>query len=142
MKRWDLRTAFNRAKKRLDKYSMPEPNSGCVLWIGAIMKNGYGVSSFDSKSVLAHRLAYQIHIGSIPEGLQIDHTCRVRCCVNPYHLEPVTCAENLRRGVGQLPHELCRRGHPLTPENLKWKSNGKRHCKICDQSRRGRHAYA
>jgi len=63
------------------------------LWTGPIMANGYG----KVKNVLAHRASYELHVGPIPEGLEIDHLCRVRNCINPEHLEPVTGAENMRR---------------------------------------------
>jgi len=69
---------------------------GCWEWIGTINKVGYGYLS-DGVSKLAHRFAYELLIGPIPEGLQIDHLCNVRNCVNPAHLEAVTLQENMRR---------------------------------------------
>ncbi len=73
---------------------MPEPNSGCWFWLGALSR-GYG----SLKNARAHRVAYEMTIGPIPEGLVIDHLCRVTSCVNPDHLEAVTQAENVRRGL-------------------------------------------
>lgn len=73
---------------------------GCWLWLGAVNHDGYGVISVNNKIERAHRLSYEQHIGQIPEGLQIDHLCRQRSCVNPSHLEPVTRAENNRRKPG------------------------------------------
>lgn len=71
---------------------------GCWHWQGAIGSHGYGqFLGPDGVVGLAHRISYELHIGPVPEGLQLDHLCRVRPCVNPAHLEPVTCAENLRR---------------------------------------------
>jgi len=69
---------------------------GCWEWIGGISKAGYGQMS-DGGSNLAHRFAYELLVGPIPDGLQIDHLCNVRNCVNPAHLEPVTGLENMRR---------------------------------------------
>lgn len=72
-----------------------EPNSGCWLWAGA--DNGVGYGKFRGK--YAHRISYEMNRGPIPNGMHLDHLCRVRCCVNPSHLEPVTNAENARRGL-------------------------------------------
>jgi hypothetical protein len=86
---------FRPIKERLEKYSLPEPNTGCLIWLGKIDKYGYGSVWFNGKQQLAHRVAYETAIGPIPD--QLDHLCRVRCCVNPDHLEPVSGSENMRR---------------------------------------------
>lgn len=71
--------------------------SGCWLWTGGLAANGYGRLSVDGRLTYAHRAAYEIHVGPIPDDLTIDHLCMVRRCINPDHLEPVTRAENSRR---------------------------------------------
>jgi hypothetical protein len=79
----------------------------------------------------AHRVAYELFKGPIPAGMDLDHLCRVRCCCNPDHLEPVTRKENLRRGLnGQK--TACYKGHPYTPENTYYRANtGKKQCRLC-----------
>ena len=92
---------------------IPEPNSGCWLWVAMLGSGGYGRFKVGNKNVYAHRLSYEHHVGAIPEGLDLDHLCRTRCCVNPTHLEPVTRKENIRRGLGncaQVHPELLSRG--------------------------------
>ena len=79
----------NITERFMDKIS-PEPNSGCWLWDAAQTSAGYGVMTIDSKQYYAHRLSYENFKGPIPLGLQIDHLCRVPCCVNPDHLDIVT----------------------------------------------------
>lgn len=88
----------------LERYGRDDAESGCLLWTGPLDKDGYGLASVDSRSVRAHRLSYETRVGPIPEGLQLDHTCEVRSCIRPEHLEPVTNFENtvrryIRRGM-------------------------------------------
>lgn len=73
--------------------------SPCWVWQLYKVGAGYGRMTVAGRQVLAHRHYYEQHVGPIPEGLELDHLCRVRCCVNPAHLEPVTHAENQRRGI-------------------------------------------
>jgi hypothetical protein len=108
--------------------------SGCWVWTGAVSVHGYGVVKIDKKDQRTHRVFYEMLVGKIPDGLVIDHLCRVRCCVNPAHLEPVTNKENILRGIspqainGKKTH--CKNGHEFTKENMipyvSW-----RQCKIC-----------
>lgn len=96
------------------------------------MPNGYG--QFDKQ--YAHRWAYEHLRTEIPEGLELDHLCRTRHCVNPWHLEPVTHAENhrRRRGIKTGPYDVgthCRRGHERTPENTRTNARGARVCVPC-----------
>ena len=93
---------------------------GCWLWTASRMGLGYGVFYRKGQSRMAHRGAYELFIGPIPEGLELDHLCRVHHCVNPDHLEPVTHRENNMRGIrgtGPLRQTHCRRGHPFDEVN-------------------------
>lgn len=111
-----------------NKYKVTE--SGCWEWQGCTNASGYGTIRRNQKTQLAHRYFYINLKGVIPEGLQLDHLCRVRNCVNPEHLEPVTKAENQRRGYILKTH--CKQGHEYTPENtIKRSDNNGRRCKTC-----------
>ena len=130
--------------ERLARYSVPVTESGCLLWIGRVTPTGYGRIQVNGKACQAHRIAYQEAKGVIPTGLTLDHLCRVRCCINPEHLEPVTAQENLRRGIqGQnqyIKRTHCKRGHALTLENIYHspvrERRGERLCKVCHNMRR------
>lgn len=91
---------------------------------------------------MAHRMAYEELVGPIADGLQIDHLCRVRCCVNPAHLEPVTQAENIRRGVSPTAANRrkthCKHGHEFTTENTRLVPEG-RICRRCDVAKTQRY---
>jgi len=122
---------------RILERSIPEPNTGCWLWIGCGNHRGYGQIKIAGVQHLAHRVSYELFVGPIPAGLQIDHLCRVRCCVNPSHLEPVTGLENARRGLGgsnESAKTHCPQGHAYTPENT-CVCRGARHCRQCNRDR-------
>jgi hypothetical protein len=83
---------------------------------------------------LAHRISYEEFVGPIPEGLVLDHLCRNHACVNPEHLEPVTNAENVRRGVRKTKTH-CPQGHPYDADNTLRDKHGKRYCIACRKHR-------
>ena len=105
---------------------------GCWIWQATTTPNGYGQFRVDGRMVYAHRFAYELLVGPIPEGLELDHLCRVRNCVNPAHMEPVTHAENMRRGAHALKTH-CPREHPYAGGNLYVAPDGKRRCRACQR---------
>lgn len=113
-----------------------DPTTDCWLWVGAIdPTSGYGsFTPSTRKRSSAHRWGYLNLVGPIPEGLHLDHLCRVRHCVNPAHLEPVTPLENTRRGVGHGKETHCPQGHPYDGDNL-YRCQGRRFCRTCNIAR-------
>lgn len=134
----DLMTA-----KDIDRFWVKvqeDPNGECWEWM-AQLNDGYGYFKFQYVPRRAHIVAYELLVGPVPDGLQLDHTCRNRACVNPAHLEPVTHLENLLRG--NAPWRVvqrqgkCQRGHLLVPENLEPRADrpGAFRCRICRAER-------
>ncbi len=122
-------------------------DSGCWEWTSSKVQNGYGniwVGDPDRRCAMAHRVAYELLVGPIPEGMTLDHLCRVRHCVNPAHLEPVTNRENLLRGEGfsavNARKTHCKRGHEFNERNAYYRTKRRggfeRDCKLCKDIRR------
>lgn len=112
--------------------SIPVPESGCWLWVGnKLTDSGYARAQILGRGVAVHRWLYESLNGPVGDK-EMDHLCRVRCCVNPAHLEPVTQRENTLRGVGHTAVNAakthCKRGHDLSLARI---FRGKRNCRIC-----------
>lgn len=119
--------------QRFWNFVLPEPNSGCWLWTGALGRDGYARINILGKSAQAHIWSYRHFVGEVLEGLELDHVCRVRCCVNPGHLESVTHFENMRRSPLHGMHRTyCAQGHEYTKENTY--QSKQRHCRTCGQA--------
>lgn len=126
----------------------------CWLWTGTLDKDNYGKTKRSGVIGYVHRIAYEVFVGPIPDGLQLDHLCHhpdhctpgVGCphrrCINPAHLEPTTAAANIARGgglaVANSRKTHCPQGHEFTPENT-YTWNGSRTCKECGRRRSREH---
>jgi hypothetical protein len=116
--------------------STPIPFCGCLIFQGTVLSNGYGQISDHGRKRATHTIVYERTHGAMPPGLQIDHLCRVRSCVNVDHLEAVTCATNLNRAIGnafqtQRAKTHCPQGHPYSGINLRMRKDGGRKCVVC-----------
>lgn len=111
--------------------------AGCWLWTGVIQRAGYGTWG----DATAHRRVWELLVGPLPawspaaDAIELDHLCRVRRCVNPAHLEPVTRWENQRRGLGPLSRTHCPHGHELAGDNLVRSRLPHRQCRVCHLAR-------
>ncbi len=140
-------------EKRFWAKVSPADNAGCLMWIGAKHRGGYGVFSPQGSSTkLAHIIAYEMQYGPVSDGLELDHnchtrdlscpggvTCRHRLCVNAEHIEPVTHRENVLRGRGfaavNAAKTHCPNNHPYDAENTYISKEGYRGCKECGRAR-------
>lgn len=126
-----------------------DKSGDCWIWTGTAAGAGYGhfyVGGGRKNRIrtYAHRWSYEQTKGPIPAGLEIDHRCRVRRCVNPDHLEPATHAENQRRTAGNKhgPYDVgasCRQGHERTTENTGINGAGYRFCRPCRRATSARY---
>lgn len=126
------------------KVEVSQDPSACWPWKASLMSSGYGQFGIKNahgrhRMQPAHRVAYELTVGIIPEGLVIDHLCRNRRCVRPAHLEAVTMAENLRRGEGasgvNARKTACHQGHPFDHDNTYRRPDGGRECRTCAAAR-------
>lgn len=134
---------YQRRTRTLSERFWPKVRMTHTCWIWtAGLRNGYGhmtIGRREDGTDYAHRIAYRLMVGPIPDGLQLDHLCRDTRCVNPEHLEPVTQQENLLRGEtiaarnARVTH--CPRGHEYTAANT-YEHAGTRHCRACWADRR------
>jgi len=110
----------------------------CWNWTGSLMSKGYGQFSVGPrvghKNLRAHRVAYELTAGTIPSGMDLDHLCRNRRCVNPAHLEPVSASVNNKRAGAARTH--CARGHAMETGNIAKGRNGTKECRACRLQRK------
>src|ERR1700728_2715027 len=155
---WPRLTRASTLLERFEFYAMPEPNTGCWLWAGAVDSDGYGAicvgpdvkkeRGYATKIRKAHRISYELFRGPIPDGLGVLHRCDMPCCVNPDHFFLGTNTDNVRDMIakgrqnltglnlefgGTLARTLyCKQDHPLYGENLYVNPNtGRRQCWAC-----------
>jgi len=128
--------------ERFWSHVSPEPNTGCWLWMAGEARGGYAKFKADGKTVVAHKWYWETRNGPVPGGLELDHLCRVRCCVNPIHLEAVTPLVNFQRGLRLGPAMIgrkaqnanlltCSKGHPFSGISGRPGKKRQRFCKIC-----------
>ncbi len=125
--------------ERFDAKWESESNRGCWLWTASKFRNGYGQFYDGQRNTGAHQFSFEFFKGRVPAGLQIDHLCRTRHCVNPDHLEAVTCQENLLRSGDTIATKHaakthCPQGH-LYDEDNTYHYRGTRGCLKCRRFR-------
>lgn len=119
----------------------------CWTWSAGVTAGGYGKFKWKGRHFPPHRVAYEMLVAEIPEGLVIDHLCRNRACVNPWHLEPVTQKVNVQRGLAgtlcvtrgdRTRSTHCQRGHELSGANLRVRTRGRYRMHVCRTCKRDR----
>lgn len=126
-----------RAQQRF--WSRVDKSGSCWVWVGKLFHNGrYGRFKFLGRDTSAHIFSWEWANGPVPKGLELDHLCRNRACVNPAHLEPVTHRENEIRGATVIAANFfkteCHKGHPLSGDNLFIRRDGRRRCIACKRA--------
>ena len=131
---------------RIWAHIVPEPNTGCWFWSGSHNNSGYARINLKTtksktgwKTCYLHRVTYEMYVGPIPNGKQIDHLCRQRGCCNPEHLEAVTPQQNVARGLASAVNAAhkthCPYGHEYNDDNTYIDSKGWQHCNECRRQR-------
>ena len=118
---------------RIESRLRADPVTGCWLWVGATNRKGYGKVAYEGRDRLVHCVVYEVLVGPIPDGLQLDHLCRTKACANPAHLEPVTNRVNGERWSESITH--CPAGHERNDKNTHVETDGSRKCRICHLAR-------
>lgn len=125
---------------RLMRHARFDFDTGCIEWTACVDPDGYGRIKVDGQTRMAHRVAYEMFVGPIPEGLHLDHLCRNRKCINPHHLDPVSSLVNTRRGAGHGSETHCPQGHEYSGANLRISTDRfgykHRHCRTCHHQQR------
>ena len=119
----------------LEDLSFPDPNSGCWYWCGHLDVDGYS----KLRGTTGHKLSYETFVGPVPEGLELDHKCRNRACINPGHLQCVTHVDNVAKAVHGEKHRNtrkthCLHGHVFSKSNTRvetWNGVTMRKCRAC-----------
>lgn len=121
---------------RLLRHAQFDNTAECWVWQKGKSRDGYARIQVGRKSRDAYRVAYEAFVGPVPEGLELDHLCRNRACINPAHLEPVTRRVNVLRGVSIVAVNArkthCASDHPLSGDNLYIRPDGGRACRRCN----------
>lgn len=136
----NVRISNHNALSYIENKTIPDPNSGCVLWAGGACRDGYGKMRFNDKHRKVHTVVFELVNGPIPDGHLIQHKCDTPACCNPDHLALGTPLSNMRDKVakGRLRNQNmskthCKWGHEFTPENTF--NYGKRVCRTCHYAR-------
>lgn len=148
--RWRRYASFEDSRLNTDErfWQKVQKTDSCWHWTGALSAGGYGTFHDGEKTVSAHRYSYSKMSGPVPPGMQLDHLCRNRHCVNPNHLEPVSPRENTLRGISPAAEnakkDRCPRGHEYTVDDTYLYPRGGRFCRECrrNESRPQRRAIA
>jgi hypothetical protein len=124
-------------------WSKVDKTEECWNWSGCLLESGYGQFSVKGKIVYAHRFSLEINGVRLIDGMVCDHICRNRKCVNPNHIRQITSRENVLIGEGPSANNsrksLCKRGHPLSGDNLYLRKRGvavERICRSCDREKK------